>query len=58
MAVTLRVPLPCDLSLAATGAPLKKALPDLTLRVAVDLQGTKHFPASAEDMLGYCFGRS
>lgn len=51
MDVTLRVPAPCDLNLAATGAPLKNALPALTLRVAVALHGTNVLPASAEDML-------
>lgn len=54
MAVTLRVPAPCDLNLAATGAPLKNALPGRVIRAEADLQGTKHFPASAEVMLLPC----
>lgn len=53
MDVILRVPAPCDLNLAATGAPLKNALPGLTLRVAIDLHGKNVLPASAEDMLSH-----
>ena len=55
MEVTLRVPTPCDLNLAATGTPLKKAFPARTLRPDDDRQGTKHFPASADDMLDYAY---
>ena len=55
MDVTLRVPAPCDLNLAATGAPLKNALPGLTLRVAVALHGKNVLPASAEDMLSHSY---
>ena len=39
IAVTLRVPTPCDLNLAATGAPLKKAFPGRVVRADADLQG-------------------
>ncbi len=39
MAMTLRVPTPCDLNLAATGAPLKNAFPGRAVRTDADLQG-------------------
>ena len=55
MDVTLRVPAPCDLNLAATGAPLKNALPDRTVGAAVALHGKNVLPASAEDMLSHLY---